>query len=65
MLEYLFVYLKDDDDDDSVLAERQNWSCWNWQLCCPVSLGAGSDAVTGRCSELLSLGMSAGNQTWG
>lgn len=30
-----------------------------------VSLGAGSDAVTDRCSALLSLGMSAGNQTRG
>lgn len=63
MLEYLFVYLK---DDGSVLIRGRNrvvgaGSC---AVQC-VSLGAGSDAVTDRCSELCPCAVPAGNQTRG
>lgn len=52
VLEYLVVYLK---DDDPVLTKGRNRVGTGSCAVQSVSLGVGSDAVTDRCSELLSL----------
>lgn len=64
VLEYLVIYLK---DDDSVLTKRAEIRAVGTGSCTVqyISSGVGSDAVTDRCLELLSLCMSAGNQTRG